>query len=63
MKTTPKITEDEWYELAELKSAISINPASVHPDEMEKFTELFVKTLPRTDYDSNKMVTNDTDSY
>jgi hypothetical protein len=63
MNTTPKITQEEWIELAALKAAINVNPASVHPDRMEKFTELFVKTLPRIDYDDNQMVTDATDSH
>ena len=65
MNTTAKLTEDEWNEFVALKSAININPASVHPDKMEKFTELFVKTLPRIDYDNksqNSMETNEFDS-
>jgi hypothetical protein len=36
---------NDWKELVALKSAISFNPATVHPDKMEKFTELFVQTL------------------
>lgn len=36
---------NDWEELVALKDAISYNPASVHPDKMEKFTELFVQSL------------------
>lgn len=61
MNTITKITEDEWNELAALKSAININPASVHPNKMEKFTELFVKTLPRIDYGTKSMETDELD--
>jgi len=28
-----------------LKKAINTNPAAVHPDKMEKFTELLVRSL------------------
>ena len=37
--------QDNWNELMALKNAITYNPATVHPDQMEKFTELFVQTL------------------
>lgn len=37
-------TED-WNELIALKDVISYNPASVSPEKMEKFTELFVQSL------------------
>jgi hypothetical protein len=40
-----KMNSDNWDELISLKDAITFNPATVHPDEMEKFTELFVQTL------------------
>jgi hypothetical protein len=39
------LTEDEWREMAALKNAINDNPATVHPDKMELFTELFVRSL------------------
>jgi hypothetical protein len=38
MKTQMK--QQEWDEMVALKNAISYNPATVHPDKMEKFTEL-----------------------
>lgn len=41
------LTEDERNELNALKNAIDESPSSVHQDKMERFTELFVKTLPR----------------
>lgn len=50
MNTDTKISQEEWDELYALKKVININPYSVHPDRMEKFTELYVKTLPRKDY-------------
>jgi hypothetical protein len=40
-----KMEDKDWEELIALKSVISYNPASVHPDQMEKFTELFVRSL------------------
>jgi len=46
-----KMNQDNWNELMALKSAITYNPATVHPDKMEKFTELFVQTLlGKSDY-------------
>jgi hypothetical protein len=39
------LTIEEWEELNSLKNAIDEYPATVHPDKMERFTELFVKTL------------------
>ena len=41
----PNLTEDEWNELVALKDAINQNPASVHPEKMELFTELLVRSL------------------
>jgi len=40
-----KLTEDEWNELDALRIAINTNPASVHPEKQERFTELFVRSL------------------
>ena len=39
------LTEDEWRELDALRKAINANPASVHPEKQERFTELFVRSL------------------
>lgn len=39
------MNSDNWDELIALKDAITFNPATVHPNKMEKFTELFVQTL------------------
>ncbi len=39
------LTDAEWNELVALKNAINENPASVHPEKMEKFTELLVRSL------------------
>jgi hypothetical protein len=40
-----RLTQDEWDELFALKEAISYLPSSVHPSKMERFSELFKKTL------------------
>jgi hypothetical protein len=39
------ITPEEWDEMVNLKRAITENPASVVPEKMEQFSELFVKSL------------------
>lgn len=39
------LTVEEWDELNALRVAINVNPASVHPDKQERFTELFVRSL------------------
>lgn len=44
MSLNQQLTDEEWDELVALKRAININPASVHPDKMELFTELLVKS-------------------
>ena len=41
------LSDSEREELNALKNAIDEHPWSVHQDKMERFTELFVKTLPR----------------
>jgi hypothetical protein len=38
------LTDEEWNELVALKEAINENPASVHPEKMELFTELLVRS-------------------
>ncbi len=40
-----ELSNDEWNELVALKDAINSNPASVHPEKMELFTELLVRSL------------------
>jgi hypothetical protein len=42
---TETLTTEEWQELVALKEAINDNPATVHPQKMEKFTELLVRSL------------------
>ena len=39
------LSDDEWDELNVLKNAINEHPASVHFMKMERFTELFVRSL------------------
>jgi hypothetical protein len=45
METLTIMNTEDWNELIALKDVISYNPASVSPENMDKFTELFVKTL------------------
>jgi hypothetical protein len=39
------LTTEEWQELCVLKNAINYDPATVHYEKMERFTELMVKSL------------------
>ena len=41
----PTMSKEELNELFALKSVISYNPASVHPDKMELFTKLLIKSF------------------
>lgn len=40
-----KLTDDEWEEMVALKNAINSNPATVHPEKMEQFTEYLVRSM------------------
>ena len=42
--TNSDLTQEEWKELVALKEQINQNPAAVHPDKMELFTELLVRS-------------------
>ena len=42
---TTELTQEEWKELNTLRLEINHNPAAVSPTRMERFTELFVKSL------------------
>jgi hypothetical protein len=42
---TQELTKEEWNELVALKKAINENPATVHPEKMELFTQLLVRSL------------------
>ena len=44
-KGQTKLTDEEFDEMTALKNAINQNPASVHPEKQERFTELFVRSL------------------
>ena len=44
-KGSTKLTDEEYQELDALRKAINDNPASVHPEKQERFTELFVRSL------------------
>ena len=39
-----RLSDDEWQELVALKNLINQNPAAVHPDKMEIFTGLLVRS-------------------
>ena len=43
--TQKDLSNDEWNELIALKDAINQNPAAIHPEKMELFTALLVKSL------------------
>jgi hypothetical protein len=50
----PDLTTEEWNELIALKDAIKYDPASVHYEKMERFTELMVRSLEgKGDYSPN----------
>lgn len=40
-----RLTDDEMSEMMALKNAINFDPSTVCPDRMEKFTELYVRSL------------------
>lgn len=42
---SPMLSDEEWRELCSLKEAIDCYPAAVAASKMERFTELFVRTL------------------
>lgn len=42
---TDCLSKEEWNELNALREAINYNPSQVCPQKMEKFTELFVRSL------------------
>lgn len=42
---TRKLTQEEMAELNALREAINYSPQTVSPHKMEKFTELFVRSL------------------
>jgi hypothetical protein len=42
---TGALTTEEWDELVALKKAINEDPASVHYEKMEVFSDLMVRSL------------------
>ena len=40
-----ELSDNQWNELVAIKNAINYNPSQVHPEKMELFTALLVKTL------------------
>lgn len=49
--SSSNLSQEEWNELVALKDAIKQNPASVHPEKMELFTELLVRSLAWVGHD------------
>lgn len=43
--STDYLSKEEWNELDALRKAINYDPSQVSPQKMEKFTELFVRSL------------------
>jgi hypothetical protein len=39
------LTKEEWDEMNVLRKAINYGPSQVHPDKMQRFTELLVKSM------------------
>ena len=44
-KFKSELSDDQWDELVALKCAINYDPSQVHPEKMELFTAMLVKTL------------------
>jgi hypothetical protein len=44
-----EMTTEEWNEMDSIRRAIRDMPSSVSPEKMERFTELFVRTLSNAD--------------
>lgn len=45
MTLDQELTQEEWNEMCALKRAINDGPACIAPHKMERFSELFVRTL------------------
>ena len=45
IKFNSELSDNEWNELIALKNAINTSPSQVHPEKMELFTAMLVKTL------------------
>lgn len=55
------LSNEEWVEMKNLKEEINFNPACVVPEKMERFTELFVRSL--MDKGDNTHVMHDYNKY
>jgi hypothetical protein len=42
---TTELTAEEWSELNALRMAINYDPSTVCPQKMERFTDLFVRSI------------------
>lgn len=42
---SPFLTKEEWNEIKALKEAITYNPATVIPEQQERFVQLFSRSL------------------
>jgi hypothetical protein len=45
MRPSDELTPREWNELQVLRRAITDNPAAIHTTKMERFSELFARSL------------------
>lgn len=54
MAITKNLSDEEWKEMDAIRRAIADHPASVHPDKLERFSELFVATLPTRITENNE---------
>lgn len=43
--TVDIMTDEEWNEMVSLKNEINFNPANVVPEKMERFSELYVRSI------------------
>lgn len=43
------LTDDEWNEMNALRTVMNQNPAALHPDKMEQFTEYLIRSMRGTD--------------
>ena len=43
------LTDDEWNEMNALRKVMNQNPAALHPDKMEQFTEYLIRSMRGTD--------------
>jgi hypothetical protein len=43
------LTDDEWNEMNALRKVMNQNPAALHPDKMEQFTEYLIRSMRETE--------------